>query len=177
MSDEGLIRPGAVCSECGQVVQEDLEVCPNCSAALPVKLDLTPEQRSSLEELARLSNETLATAGAESAELSFGLGCALGALPIIAVVVILYLTGVFNIIISLVVVALGALVVAGTAGLVASFARTRRIGTAYQINVGPQIDRQLKNDGQDRWTFDRVAEQTLTSDAPLLERIRKQPEP
>ncbi len=138
----------------------------NASPGAPGEM-LNDEQRSGLRQLAEDANEKLFQAGAAGAEQSFGLGCLVFALPILVVDGVLFLIGVFNLILALIVLIMGALVAAGLVTLMAYNARARRTVDAYQREVGPEIDRYLGEHGLSRQGFERVARETLSEDAPL----------
>jgi hypothetical protein len=128
------------------------------------------DQRSEqeMEALIKNANETLAGAGAESAEQSFGLGCLLGGLPLVGGVILLYLWGTFSLIMAFIVFAMGTLALTGAAALLASFARKRRIRTTYLLSIKPEIERYLIKTQIARPEFERAAAVILPSDAPLL---------
>jgi hypothetical protein len=128
--------------------------------------DLT-ELESELRQLAESANEKLFQAGAISAERSFGLGCVVFALPVVALVTLLFILQVFNLILSLIVLTMGALVVAGLVTLVAYSARTRAIHNAYEREIAPEIHQYLSAHHASRSQFDQVASQALSEDAPL----------
>src|SRR5512134_2246080 len=76
-------------------------------------------QDPDLVKLVEDANEKLTQAGADSAEQSFGLGCIVFALPLLGIVVLLFIFQVFNLILALIVLSMGALAVAGLVTLMA----------------------------------------------------------
>jgi hypothetical protein len=128
---------------------------------------MTDEQYSGLRQLAEEVNEKLFAAGAAGAEQSFGLGCLVFALPLLIVDGILFVFGVFNLILALIVLIMGALVVAGLVTLLAYNARARRTADIYRKEVEPQIEQHLIAQELSRQDFDRVARETLSEGDPL----------
>jgi hypothetical protein len=137
---------------------------------------LNDEQRSGLQKLAEDANEQLFAAGAAGAEQSFGLGCLVFALPVLVLVGILFVFGVFNLILSLIVLIMGALVVAGLVTLLAYNARARRTADIYQKEVEPQIEQYLVAQGLSRQDFDRVARETLSEGSALSAYLAPDPD-
>jgi hypothetical protein len=163
-------KPASICPKCGTGLDPgrfDL-ACPACHQPLDEDFStLSDKERSGLIELAVGANDRLVKAGADSAEQSFGLGCALGGLLVLAAAGFLYILGVFNIVLALIVVVMGSLAITGIAVLTASFARTRSVGINYRSTVLPEIDSYLKKNNLSRSQFDRAAAVTLPQDAPL----------
>jgi hypothetical protein len=163
------VRVGA-CPECGSEVDPDQFslLCPSCGHPLDKEVAaLSDAERGGLIELATGTNEKLVKAGADSAEQSFGLGCALGGLLLLAAASLLYIFGIFNLVLTLIVLAMGSLALTGVAALVSSFARNRSVGINYRSNVMPEIETYLRKNNLSRIQFDRVADAVLPSDAPL----------
>lgn len=140
---------------------------PPASPGLPAAAALSEEQRGGLRQLAEDANEKLFKAGAAGAEQSFGLGCLVFALPVLVVDGLLLIFRVFNLILALIVLTMGALVVMGLVTLMAYSARARRTTDVYKQEVGPEIERYLGEHGLSRGEFDQVARETLSEDAPL----------
>ncbi len=128
---------------------------------------LTAAQRQGLSELAESANEKLVEAGAKSAEQSFGLGCLVFALPLLAIDVLLWIFGVFNLITALLALFMGALAAAGIVTLIAYSARARAAANAYREVVEPEITRYLAAHHLGRAQFDRLASEILSENAPL----------
>ncbi len=68
---------------------------------------LSDEQRQELRQLAENVNSRLFQAGAESAEQAFGLGCVVFALPVLILIAVLFFVQVLNLILALIVLAMG----------------------------------------------------------------------
>jgi hypothetical protein len=112
-------------------------------------------------------NETLVKVGSERSESSFGLGCTLGLIPVVAMIAILWAADVLNLISGFITLIMGALVLVGTANLVASAAKRRSIRDMYAYTVKLEIDRYLRENNLTRLEFDRQANRSLPGDAPL----------
>jgi hypothetical protein len=160
--------PGA-CPDCGFGLDPDQNhtTCPSCGKFLDEGLSLSDSQRKGLEDLVAGANETLVKAGADSAEQSFGLGCALGGLIILGAAGALYLFGVFNLVLAFIVLIMGSLAVTGIAVLVASFAKTRGVTLKYRMTVLPEIEIYLKKNNVSQDQFERVVVAALPPNAPL----------
>jgi hypothetical protein len=127
----------------------------------------TDEQSEAIRQFVESSNEKLLRAGVTSAEQSFGLGCALGIVPLGILVLILYIMGTLNLIGGLVAMVIGLLALIGILSLISSQARFRGIANAYQREVRPEIDAYLGSQGLAKSQFDALADQVLTTTAPL----------
>jgi hypothetical protein len=158
------------CPQCGAQVDPDEYhlLCPACGSTLDKEVAaLSDAERSGLIELATEANEKLVKAGADSAEQSFGLGCALGGMILLGAASFFYIFGYINIVLALIVLAMGSLALTGIAALVASFARNRSVGINFRSMVLPEIEVYLKKNNLTRIQFDRVAYSVLPSGAPL----------
>ncbi|RPI23937.1 MAG: hypothetical protein EHM70_21890 [Chloroflexota bacterium] len=171
---------GEVCPTCGANIGSGNHRtnCPVCGASLVENIaPVTEEQRIALSELAESANERLEKAGAESAEQSFGLGCALGALPLLAAIFILFITGVFNLIMALITLVTASLVLAGIATLASSFAKARTVRETYRSVIGPEIDTFLNSQQLARTQFEKLVYELLPEESPLRAYRLVQPPP
>jgi hypothetical protein len=159
----------SVCPDCGFESDPDQTLlnCPSCDHPLNQGLALSESQRKGMEDLINEANEKLVKAGADSAEQSFGLGCALGGLILLGTAGALYLFGVFSLVLTFIVLIMGSLAITGIAVLVASFARNQGVSRRYRITVLPEIEIYLKKNNLSREQFDRLTDATLPQDAPL----------
>jgi hypothetical protein len=129
---------------------------------------LIPEdQRQGLEELTGSCNERLMSAGAQGAEQSFGLGCALGGVPLAGGILILYVMGVFSFILAFITFVMGALVLLGLTALVSFGAKKRSIAEVYRKEVGPEIRAYLNLHQIQEKQLNQFVYDTLPVDAPL----------
>ena len=130
---------------------------------------LSPDQLEELGQLANSLNEKLLSAGSSSAERAFGIGCGLGLIPVIAIAIILYILGVVNLILAVVVGVLSILFLVSFAALLASIARVNVVKRTYQSDVLPAIEQYLIDSGMSRVEFDTRIAELLPSGSPLLE--------
>lgn len=130
-------------------------------------MDQTLESEVGLEELVEALNEKLRFAGADSAERAFGIGCLLGLLPAIGVILVLFLLKVINVILAFVLVGLASLTVLGGAMLLSYQARENSIKREYHQNVKTEIDRFLSENGLSLGQFISLVHPLLPENAPL----------
>lgn len=128
---------------------------------------ISEQQRQELSELTATSNERLVQAGSQGAEQAFGLGCALGLLPLIAIVIGLYVWGVFPFLVALIAFVMGALVLLGGITLLSFNAKRRAIGETYRKEVGPDILAFLGRSKIQEEQFSLYVSDLLPEEAPL----------
>lgn len=120
-----------------------------------------------LEDLIDSLNEKLRAAGADSAERAFGIGCLLGLVPTVGIILVLFIFKVINVILVFVLTGLASLVVLGSAMLLSYQARLNSIRREYQHSVKADIDHFLIERKISRQQFDRLVHPLLTEDSPL----------
>jgi hypothetical protein len=125
------------------------------------------DQRQGLEELTGSCNERLEKAGAQGAEQSFGLGCALGGLPLVGGVLMLYVLGIFSFILAFITFVMGALVLLGITALISFGAKKRSIAEIYRQEVGPEIQAYMSNHHIQQEQLNQFVYDTLPVGAPL----------
>jgi hypothetical protein len=109
-------------------------------------ITLIPDyQRLGLEELIGSCNERLMKAGTQGAKQSFGLGCALGGLPLFGVVIILYLSGILSLILAFIIFMMGAMVLLGITAFISIRAKNRSGKEVYRKEVGQHIQTYLSD--------------------------------
>lgn len=129
--------------------------------------DLPASTQAELTQQVTAWNSRLFEAGSHYAERAFGLGCALGILPGLVILLVLWVTGIVNLILGLMLVLVGGLALTGIAGLLAYQARGNAIRRVFQETVAGEIAHYLANQPMDRLEFDRRAFLILPDDAPL----------
>jgi hypothetical protein len=117
--------------------------------------------------MAERLNENLRLSGASSAEQAFGIGCSLGATPILVILLILFILKVINLILAFILLAMGLLVLAGVAMLAAQRARLNGVKRAYRTGVEAEINQYLAQSSLTRPEFDRLVSKLLPAGAPL----------
>ncbi|MGW8249048.1 MAG: hypothetical protein ACWGO1_00270 [Anaerolineales bacterium] len=112
-------------------------------------------------------NERLRATGAGGAESAFGLGCGIGLLPVVGITLLLWIFGVVNLILGMMMLVVGLLALAGISILLANLARSNTVKRVYRTEVEPEIVRYLSRQRLSRQDFDTAAYQLLPVDAPL----------
>jgi uncharacterized membrane protein len=126
-----------------------------------------PEQTRVLTEQVEAWNEKLRSAASVSAERAFGIGCSLGLVPVLIVVLVLYSLRIMNLILGVLVGLLSVMFLVGVASLLSSIARSNTLKRTYQDEVDPQISQFIAQMGLPRQQFDTLAFQILPEGAPL----------
>jgi hypothetical protein len=130
-------------------------------------ISLTPEETRDLSQFTEKLNEELRAAGAERAEQAFGLGCGVGLLPAIALVVILYLLPMVNIVLAIIFLLMIMLILVGIVMLLSFRARRNAIEKTYQEKVKNEIDTYLGEHNLTRSQFDALALDLVPEGTPL----------
>jgi hypothetical protein len=128
---------------------------------------LKAEGREALSTLALSANERLEAAGRNSASLAFNLGCSIGLLPAILVVVLVFVLAHANWLASAAALLLSGALVLLLANLAAYTARNNAIRRTYKEQVSVDIQRALAELGIQEQVFLEQAEQSLPVGATL----------
>lgn len=128
---------------------------------------LTQEHNLELKQFAEGLNEQLRSASSGGAEQAFGLGCGLGLIPVLGMILVLWTSRVVSLIPALLLVVIGLVALVGVSLLLAQVARSNASRRVYQADIEPEIDRFLNERKIPRQLFDDVASQSLPADAPL----------
>lgn len=118
-------------------------------------------------------NEKLRAAGAESAEQAFGIGCGIGLLPTVIIVIVLYAFQVVSFILAIVLVLMGLLAVVGISMLLASRARVNAESKTFEASVEPEILQYLDDLGVTQQQFVEAVHEQLLDDAPLRAQLER----
>lgn len=121
-------------------------------------------------------NEKLRAAGVESAEQAFGIGCGIGLLPTVIIVIVLFAFNVISFILAIILLLMGLLAVVGISMLLASRARVNAEAKTYDASVEPEILQYLEEVGVTQQQFVETVQEQLLDNAPLrvhLERAGK----
>ena len=129
--------------------------------------DLTKEDNQDFAQFVESLNEQLRVAGAERAEQAFGLGCGVGLLPAIALVIILYLLPFVNILLAITFLLLIMLILLGIVMLLSIRARRNAMERTYQDEVKGEIEAYIKEQDMTRLQFDTSAQEYVAEGAPL----------
>jgi CHASE3 domain sensor protein len=128
---------------------------------------LNNERQEALSSLALSANERLETAGRESASLAFNLGCSIGLLPGILVVVLVFVLAHANWLAAAAALLLSGALVLVLANLAAYTARNNVIQRTFKEQVSADIHRSLVEMGISDQSFREQAEQSLPAGATL----------
>ncbi len=128
---------------------------------------LNSEQQERLSSLALNANERLELAGRNSASLAFNLGCSIGLLPAILVVVLVFVLAHADWLAAAAALLLSGALVLVLANLAAYTARNNVIQRTYKEQVSPDIQRTLLDLGIPEQHFLEQAEQSLPVGATL----------
>jgi hypothetical protein len=112
-------------------------------------------------------NEKLRAAGAESAEQAFGIGCGIGLLPTVIIIIALFAFNIISFILAIILLLMGLLAVVGICMLLASRARVNAEDRFYRSIVEPEILRYLDELGITPQQFREVVNEQLPDNAPL----------
>lgn len=165
------------CLACGAVLKSDFTFCPKCGEFLTPHEDAAGQDGSlDLVEFVESSNQNLSDVGTHAAESAFGLGCYIGFIPVVLLVILVFALGVRNWIVIALVALVAVLVTAGIAALLSHRARHGSIEATYHRTVEPEIESYLGARALTRSEFDSTARHVLTADAPLLEYVSSLPE-
>lgn len=129
--------------------------------------NLTPEQEDELTLLAEELDEVLRSAGAASAEAAFGIGFGLGVLPLGVLILVLFATRVIDLISTIILSALGVMILVTIATSLSVKARANTIQKAFNTSVKDEIAQYLAGREMSRQHFDTLVHQLLPPDAPL----------
>lgn len=130
-------------------------------------VDLTEEEKNEFIGVVESLNEKLRSSGAGGAESAFGLGCGIGLIPVIGFILLLWVFGVINLILGMLLLVVGLLALAGVSILLANLARSNAFKRVYRTEVEPEIIQYLSRQHLSRQDFDSLAFQVLPLDAPL----------
>jgi hypothetical protein len=129
--------------------------------------EITPQQSEDLKELAESLNDQLRSSSSSGAEKAFGLGCGLGLMPVLGVILVLWITGVLSLIPALFLSVIGLIALVGVSLLLAQVARQRAAQRIFSTELEPEIIKFSSEQQIDRRVFDHIASQSLPADAPL----------
>jgi hypothetical protein len=151
------------CSNCGANVAAEADACPACGAPLSA----APISQQALRQLVETSNQDLVARGTSAAESAFGIGCSLGGMATLVLVLATFALGGRDWT-SLAIVALVAILIStGVSAFLATRARSATVTATYQRVVGPEIDKYVRANRITRPEFDALAAEMIPKGAPL----------
>jgi hypothetical protein len=132
------------------------------------------DNRQTLIDLAKTSNEQLEGASQASAYRAFNLGCMLGILPALLVGLIAFLTAQYSWIAGVTAALIMLIAAAGFAGLAAYLTRARRMERIFHEQVYPELSQKLANMQIDMPTFLEISVEELPSNAALVHMLSQE---
>lgn len=161
-----------VCSNCGAEVGSR-STCPSCGMLISPQSEGADQiGRDETLKLIESTNQNLESSGTRAAESAFGLGCFLGGLIGLVLLVSVFILGIRNWILLgilgmvLVIIALGAAVGISTR------AKSATMDQTYERSTKRDIEQFLLVNRLSRREFDQLAHQVLPKEAPLRKYLR-----
>lgn len=165
------------CPICGAPVQKNMAVCPACGSPLTSPGRETADQAQADRQVIEDMNAYLVQSAVSAAELAFSVGCTLGALGILILLVIVYfaISKTWTVVIVTGLIALLAGV--GISSLLATRARNATVEKTYQRVSKPEIERFIRANGLSEADFTNLAAGILPESAPLREFWNREHQP
>jgi hypothetical protein len=165
--------PDTQCPNCGANVAAQADACPACGAPLSA----TRISQPALRQLLEASNQSLVKSGASAAESAFGIGCSLGGIATLVLVLATFILGGRDWT-SLAIVALVAVLIStGVAAILAARARAATVAATYRRVVAPEIEKYVRANQITRPEFDALAVELVPEGAPLRSYLAPSSEP
>jgi hypothetical protein len=156
-----------LCTNCGAVVGSRI-YCPACGAPAAPHLEVPDQsQQDEVRHFIESTDQDLVNAGTRAAESAFGLGCFLGAMVTVVLVVIVFILGSRNWILLGILAMVAIIIAAGAAVGISTRAKSATINKSFQRNTQVDIDRFIQVNHLDRIDFEVLADQVLSKEAPL----------
>ena len=128
-----------------------------------------------IEEIALTSNEKLVEAGAKSANRAFNVGCTVGLLPAIIIIITTLIISKGSWIATAFISILMGMGLVAFANLSAYISRSKAYQRIFEQDLKPEIETQLDDLEIEYRDFVRVADEVLDSDAPMRAYIFPEP--
>lgn len=157
------------CPICGAPVQKRANNCPACGSPLQLPEQQINEPDYSARQVVEEMNGYLVKSATSAAELAFGVGCTLGTLVIVLLLVIVYfaITKIWTIVI--VTGFLAVLISVIISALLATRAKNATVYKTYQRTTKPEIERFIRANGMSEDQFSELEASVLPAGAPLRE--------
>ena len=157
------------CPNCGAPIQKRTNACPACGSPLLSSdgqiEDLAQSARQVVEDL----NTYLVKSATSAAELAFSVGCTLGVIAILLLLVIVYfaITKTWTVVIvtGFIAMLIGVIISA----MLATRAKNATVEKTYQRTTRPEIERFIRANGMSEEEFTDLAASVLPESAPLRE--------
>jgi len=165
------------CPNCGAPVQKNAATCPACGTPLISIGREKEDQAQSTRQVVEDLNAYLVKSAVSAAELAFSVGCTLGALVILVLVVIVYFASTKTWTVVIVTGLIALLVGVIVASMLALRAKNATIEKTYQRVTKPEIERFIRANGMSEKEFTDLATSVLPESAPLCEFWNREHQP
>jgi len=165
------------CPNCGAPVQKNTAVCPACGSPLISIERETADQAQSTRQVVEDLNAYLVKSAVSAAELAFSVGCTLGVIGILLLLIIVYfaITKTWTVVIVTGLIAL--LVGVIVSSMLATRAKNATVEKTYQRVSKPEIERFIRANGMSEEDFTNLAASVLPESAPLREFWNREHQP
>jgi hypothetical protein len=155
------------CPNCGANVSTQQTSCPACGAPLYFEERSPAASQEAMRELVETSNQRLVSSGTSAAESAFGIGCSLGGMASMVLLLIVFAIGGRDWTLLAIVALVAILLAAGISAWLANRAKSATIQATYEREVGPQIERYVRANRLTGLEFGSLADGMIDEDAPL----------
>ena len=159
--------PSTACPNCGANVSDEQTSCPACGAPLYSESQSPEASQQAVQELVETSNQQLVSSGTSAAESAFGIGCSLGGMVSMVLLLLVFAIGGRDWTLLAIVALVAILIAMGVSAWLATRAKFATIQTTYEREVGPQIERYIRANRLTGLEFGILADQIMAEDAPL----------
>lgn len=129
---------------------------------------LKPEKQGAIKQRVQQWDSELQSAGGDSAERAFGLGCGIGILPVFGILGLLWILRSINLILFLILLVIALLALTGLGMLAAYRARANTMERLFQRRIVLELDQLLEQQQVTRAQVYSLAVDTLSKDSPLI---------
>lgn len=157
----------AQCPNCGAPVQKNTAVCLACGSPLISPGRETDDQAQSTRQMVEDLNTYLVKSAVSAAELAFSVGCTLGAIAILLLLIIVYfaISKIWTVVIVTGLIALLAGVIISS--MLATRAKNATVEKTYLRVSKPEIERFIRANGMSEEDFTNLVASVLPESAPL----------
>ena len=165
------------CPNCGAPVQKNAAACLACGSPLISPGRETADQAQSTRQVVEDLNTYLIKSAVSAAELAFSVGCTLGAIGVLLLLVIVYfaITKTWTVVIvtGLIALLIGVII----SSMLATRAKNATVEKTYQRVSKPEIERFIRANGMSEGDFTDLIASVLPESAPLREFWNREHQP
>jgi hypothetical protein len=125
------------------------------------------KSQQAIRELVEDSNQRLVSTGTSAAESAFGIGCSLGGMVTMVLLLIVFAIGWRDWTLLAIVALVAILLATGISAWLAIRAKSATIQATFEREVRPQIERYVRANRLTNLEFGLLADNIITEDAPL----------